>query len=422
MKQICYRSPYLGCDPELFVAGADGNVIGAEKFMPEAGLQTRHSNGVIYGGKSNIVIDGVQIEFHTSATSCRANIANEIAATFRTLKAHLAERKDGSRPIFDAVVKVSKKEMESLSDKSRELGCAPSLNFNDAKATISASAKTSLTRAAGGHIHFGLSGDYPTNSLLWPPGVKFQEMVPVCNMMLGIPGVLIDRDPEAATRRKTYGRAGEFRLPNHGLEYRTLSNFWLRSYQLFSIVFGLAKQVVGIMCTYPNDQKLVEIYSWDARKEFLNLVDQKKVAEVINTNDLAGAKELWQPIKQFLAAYCTYSEQTMARQRIHAFDLFTQKIEEEGIGYWFPEDPLEHWCGLPECHSDHGAEKFLDSIEYNFLTGRRLNDFDKRSDTHTADYVKLFKKNVAEGIWDTLGYPINANQVQNAAANAGVAK
>jgi len=46
---------------------------------------------------------------------------------------------------------------------------------------------------------------------------------------LGIPSVHLDTD---TLRKSLYGKAGAFRPTSYGLEYRVLSNFWLKSEEL----------------------------------------------------------------------------------------------------------------------------------------------------------------------------------------------
>jgi len=44
------------------------------------------------------------------------------------------------------------------------------------------------------------------------------------DLFLGVPSVLIDDGKE---RKKLYGKAGAYRYKPYGVEYRTLSNFWV---------------------------------------------------------------------------------------------------------------------------------------------------------------------------------------------------
>ena len=71
--------------------------------------------------------------------------------------------------------------------------------------------------------------------------------VKILDIVVGNTCVIMDRAPSQVERRKVYGRAGEYRLPAHGIEYRTLSNFWLRSYQLTHLVFSLARFAINIL-------------------------------------------------------------------------------------------------------------------------------------------------------------------------------
>lgn len=73
-------------------------------------------------------------------------------------------------------------------------------------------------RHAGGHLHFSLqqSGDKDLR-------LGFIRALDLC---LGIPSVL---EEEPNCRRPAYGRAGRYRPTEYGIEYRTPSNFWLRS-------------------------------------------------------------------------------------------------------------------------------------------------------------------------------------------------
>lgn len=66
-------------------------------------------------------------------------------------------------------------------------------------------------RSAGGHIHVETKLD-PV------------KVVRGMDLFLGVPSVLMDQGED---RRKLYGKAGAHRIKPYGVEYRTLSNFWI---------------------------------------------------------------------------------------------------------------------------------------------------------------------------------------------------
>ena len=254
---------------------------------------------------------------------------------------------------FRTVIEVDPVELASLSEKARMLGCAPSKNLYDKEATITVNPETYMKRSAGGHIHIGLS------SMLLPHA---ERLVPILDIVLGNTCVMIDRDPGTAERRSVYGRAGEYRLPKHGLEYRTLSNFWLRACPLTSFVLGMTRVCSNILYT-----TLVHSPTFDAETTLLKRVDLDQVREAINTNDLALAKKNWESIRPFLCLY-NLSGTGVGAHNASLFDYFVQRIEQKGIDYWFPEDPLEHWCAILDAHhNSKGFESFLDGPVANDL-------------------------------------------------------
>lgn len=338
----------LGCDPEFFFE-QDGQVVGAEKVIGDELITSTHYGGI----KNGFVMDGVQIELNPPAGHCREGLAGNIAASFRQLRDHLAKTK-GIKASFTTCIELTKQELDSLSDKAKALGCAPSLNRANAKAAVTVNGATSLKRSAGGHIHLGLS------AAMKKEGVR-ERLVDILDILVGNTCVLLDRDPNAPQRRKVYGRAGEYRLPKHGLEYRVLSNFWLRSYQLMSFVMGAARNAVSVIehtqqletnRNYANTAygSSYSIYLWDAEAELLRLAGGeeglKLFRKAINTNDydlaLANFERIWPFIDKYLSATGTGLGPMM---RPH-FDTLHSLIKQKGIEAFFPQDPLEHWCNV----------------------------------------------------------------------------
>lgn len=90
-------------------------------------------------------------------------------------------------------------------------------------------------RSAGGHVHVGSE-----LALNYGPGKPFQTLR-MLDMVLGGISVLINHDPTSLARRKLYGGAGNHRWCTYGVEYRTLSNFWIASPTLVGLVYDLTE-------------------------------------------------------------------------------------------------------------------------------------------------------------------------------------
>lgn len=349
LKILYPPSVIFGADPELFLT-KDGAIIGAEKVIGAEGLEGSAldvSNGYSAKGQKLVVLDGVQVELNVLPFSCRQSFSNSIQTAMKRLKEHLLTLKDVSAS-FDAVVDVEQKELDSLSDNAKVLGCAPSNNAYDKGASIGVNAATYTKRSAGGHIHMGLANT--------PMMAHRERSVPILDILLGNTCVMIDRDPGAAERRKVYGRAGEFRLPKHGLEYRTLSNFWLRSYPLTSLVTALARQALSVIWVTNFGNAL----QWNAEQELLSRVKMNDIREAINTNNLDLAKKnYYGGVKPFLEEFTKGYHSGLNHLNLDLFDHFLLRIEEQGLKYWFPEEPLTYWTKPGWISSGNGWERFI---------------------------------------------------------------
>ncbi len=328
----------IGADPEFFFTRA-GRIVGAERVLPKAGLKTRD------GLDSKVIIDGVQAELNPIPSICRANFGNHIKACFVTLRKELEAREGRALGISTSqMVQVSQKELDRLTDENKKFGCDPSLNtYKEKGPSVQIEDMNKFKpRMAGGHLHFGkpksvwVGNDSIVEALSDPA-----RTVPILDLLLGNTCVLIDKGTGPAKRRKYYGRAGEYRMPEHGIEYRTLSNFWLHSYQLTSFVTGMGRAAVNIVASsIRNGANYDKILS-----EF---VSKAKVQKAINNNDFNLAWNNYQKIKNY---YLELVAGNMGNLPINTSNhsLFEHFITKP-IEYWFPADPLTHWCEMPEGH------------------------------------------------------------------------
>lgn len=115
-------------------------------------------------------------------------------------------------------------------------------------------------RTAAFHIHVGYENHTVEQS---------QNIARAMDLMLGLPSLLMDPDTE---RRELYGKAGEIRYPAHGVEYRVLGSYFLKSDELIRWVFETAVQAVK--------------YGME------NTVDDADIQYAIDNHDLVLAKSL----------------------------------------------------------------------------------------------------------------------------------
>lgn len=319
----------LGCDPEFFLR-RDGVVVGSEEVVRK-GLES-------YGGK--VIRDGVQAEINPRAHTCRQVLGENINVCLDMVRKTL-DGMPGYTADFGVSVDLTRESYDTLSDDCKEFGCKPSYNLDpDVPQVIQLSASEYPIRSAGGHIHLGGQDTDTVNSLKNAP-----RIVLLLDMLLGNTMVLLDRSEGNIERRKHYGRAGEFRLPPYGIEYRTLSNFWLRHPVLFSLAFGLAREACDIMLNDMDDK-------------FKPLVQYSRIREAIDTNNFALAMENFEAYKDMLLEVS--GEDTrypINRDNIDGF----MALVNDGIG-GFGDDVFGNWA---ECY-DIGANGFL--REYKKVT------------------------------------------------------
>ena len=128
----------------------------------------------------------------------------------------------GYRAHFFCSYEFSDEQLESK--KAREIGCQPFIVSG--KGLIKPEPYKDNWRHAGGHIH--LSWQYDGSGEVSP-----ELIVKVLDK------VLLPYDRQCTKRAELYGMAGAYRLKPYGLEYRSLTNYWL-AYPDF-LIEGLIK-------------------------------------------------------------------------------------------------------------------------------------------------------------------------------------
>jgi len=212
----------LGCDPEVFVRNS-GVPVSAHKLIPGTKVAP-------YKVKDGAVqVDGHALEFNIHPADSEASFLYNIQQVMQRLQDMLPPNHG-----IDIVpsMRFDWEYLKSLPAEANELGCDPDYNAYTGEINPRPDGATNL-RTAAGHIHIGWTKDAEKDD---PAHVeKCRTLVRQLDFFLGIPSVILDQDKE---RRTLYGCAGAYRIKPYGVEYRVLSNFWLKSPALTRWVYN----------------------------------------------------------------------------------------------------------------------------------------------------------------------------------------
>jgi len=218
----------IGSDPEVFLRDPTGEIISA---IGHVGGTKSHPIAVMCGALQE---DNVLAEFNTDpASTCQEFVSN-----LKTVMGQLRERVSPFELALISSHEFTKQQLMRSGRAAMMFGCDPDYNTYTGEKNSAPSARTTL-RTAGGHVHVGY--DTPSNQ-------KNMRIGTVLDLLLGIPSVILDED---ARRRTMYGKAGAIRHKPYGVEYRSLSNFWLNHTDLIEWVYHRAVQSVDF-----SDQRL----------------------------------------------------------------------------------------------------------------------------------------------------------------------
>lgn len=206
----------FGCDPEFFVLDQDGEPVAPEDFLPGTKEEPYKVN------KGAVQVDGMAAEFNIDPVSTYDDFYTNITTVIHELKKFLPKGYTLSK---SPVAVFSEKVWEEASPNAKVLGCSPDWNaWEDCPNPPPNTDQFERTRFAGGHLHLGWAENGDPND---PSFYKAcTDLVKQMDWYLGAWSVKEDKDK---LRRAMYGKAGAMRFKPYGVEYRTLSNFWLRS-------------------------------------------------------------------------------------------------------------------------------------------------------------------------------------------------
>lgn len=252
----------IGCDPELFVQNPNSKqFLSGHDMIPGTKLKPHK---VEFGA---VQVDGTALEFNTDP----ASTAEQFVFNVNTVMNQLQLMVPGYQLIAEPAVIFDGPYFETIPSEAKELGCDPDLNAYTHKINEPPKSDQPM-RTGSGHIHIG-----------WTKGEDIRdphhrllgfEMVKQLDFFLGVPSLIWDSDNR---RRSLYGKAGACRIKPYGVEYRVLSNAWLRSDLLKRWVFEAAQAAAKRL---EDGDALCDTHGELARR-------------IIDDNDVDGARSAW---------------------------------------------------------------------------------------------------------------------------------
>lgn len=246
---------HVGADPELFVS-RKGEII------PICGLLGGTKESPLPTATGAVQEDNVLAEFNIPPSVTSNQFVHNINTVMEELESLLDE---DMRLVIRSSHTFDKRVLLQQGDQAMEFGCEPDTNCWSDTENPHPNPDGTCLRTAGGHVHIGIEE---------PTYIKSLNIARMCDYLLGVPSVLLDRDTE---RRSLYGKAGACRVKQYGVEYRVLSNFWLANDKLKSWVFDQATAAVVKATLLPDYEKVAS---------------HIEVARIINESDFNAALKL----------------------------------------------------------------------------------------------------------------------------------
>lgn len=288
---MCLKS--FGSDPELMLVDPEGNYVSAIGIVPGT------KKDKVRMGDHFAFYDNVLVEVNIKPSFSK----NEAVKNFKDCFKRLAKLVGKFRLVPQASQIYPASACQHVD--ALEFGCDPEfclyvLNHKGKldKLPTPKCRPGNYFRSAGGHVHVG--SDLALN---YGPGKPFQTLR-MLDMVLGGISVLINHDPTSLDRRKLYGGAGNHRWCSYGVEYRTLSNFWITSPFLVGLIYDLTEFTMKLVDRGKADDlwKMIEPENLrlGINQENKDYISQKIfpiIKSEMNQSLLSDVKSMFEPVK-----------------------------------------------------------------------------------------------------------------------------
>ena len=267
----------IGCDPEFFLQDLKtGKLVSSVGKIPG----TKQKPFPIEGG-AGLQHDNVAVEFSSPVGKNGEDFVRKLRVVLQNIGRHMPP---GTKLV--ALPSACFPPEELLTEEAKQFGCDPDYNAWKLEINTVSPHPDPTFRSCGGHIHVGrVEGD--GNDFLLNPYGKV-DMIKVMDAIHGLLSILMDNSPAAANRRSLYGKAGCHRPTSYGVEYRVLSNFWLKSPRLVLLMDSLTQDALSLIRKGEH-------------QGLLNAIGEERIQDIINNNRVDDAKKAFDTINTILS-------------------------------------------------------------------------------------------------------------------------
>lgn len=224
-----YKNITVGADPELFLKNNNGHFVSSVGKIGGSKEEPRK----IDADGSSVQEDNVAVEYNIAPSRTKDEFIENNLKVLKYLESYVGDL--GLKFSFDAAALFPAEELKTM--VAMTFGCEPDYNVwtrsENPRPLLPANMEN--LRSAGGHVHVGWDD----------PELAAQErMVKAMDVFLGCPSIQFDKD---TMRRNLYGKPGAFRFKPYGIEYRTLSNFWIQNKEYMGWVYDQTQKAVDFL-------------------------------------------------------------------------------------------------------------------------------------------------------------------------------
>jgi len=257
-----------GTDPEFFMVDKNtGKMISAIPY-----IEGVKDEPVPLPSGGTAIRDNVAVEFATPPVDNEDDFVDSIQKCIHEVRKLVPKKFDiQALPSahFDA------DQLDNF--EAQQFGCDPDYNAWLLKMNKPPCGTDFTLRTCGGHIHVGhVEGD--GNDFLVTPYGRV-DTIKMMDAVHGVISAILDSSPEALRRKELYGKAGCHRPTYYGVEYRSLSNYWLKSPRLVRLMDSLTCDVLRVIRDGKNEELIADI-------------GESRIQNIINTNDIEDARKV----------------------------------------------------------------------------------------------------------------------------------